>query len=86
MPVGSVGKVCLNFDSIFFSNLTLPAFSEADLLFCDVMDNREKFSSLRILSFDIECEVSRTERPFPSPKFDPVIQIGAMVSHYGEFL
>jgi len=49
------------------------------------MDNREKFSNLRILSFDIECDVSITAGHFPSPKFDPVIQIGAMVSHYGEF-
>lgn len=84
LPVGSFSEVCLNMNYTF-QNLTLPALSEADLLFCDVMDNREKFSSLRILSFDIECDVGRTEMQFPSPKFDSVIQIGAMVSHYGEF-
>jgi DNA polymerase elongation subunit (family B) len=55
-------------------------------LICDVRDNRDKFSLLRILCFDIECNISEKEGHFPDAKIDSVIQIGAMVSNYGKFL
>jgi len=56
---------------------------EADLLICDVRGNCDKFSPLRILSFDIECNISENEGQFSDAKLDSVIQIGAMVSNYG---
>ncbi|KAF8964418.1 ribonuclease H-like domain-containing protein [Flammula alnicola] len=55
-----------------------------DLLICDTVDNREKFAPLRILSFDIECNISKVDGQFSSARRDSVIQIGNMVSLYGQ--
>ncbi|KDR82863.1 hypothetical protein GALMADRAFT_238478 [Galerina marginata CBS 339.88] len=55
-----------------------------DLMICDTVDDREKFAPLRILSFDIETGIPSTEGQFPSALHDPVIQIGNMVSTYGQ--
>ena len=41
-----------------------------------------KIAPLRILSFDIEC--AGRKGIFPSPRVDPVIQIGNVVTRYGE--
>ena len=62
------------------------SFRVEDLLLCSTVDNREKYAPLRILSFDIECNVpdSNDDR-FSDPRCDPVIQIGNMVSHYGSY-
>lgn len=51
-------------------------------MLCDTVDNRDKFAPLRILSFDLECEV-RPDGQFSSAQHQAVIQIGNMVSTYG---
>ncbi|PPR07791.1 hypothetical protein CVT26_014976 [Gymnopilus dilepis] len=53
-----------------------------DLLVCDVVDNREKFAPLRVLSFDIETDVPING--FPTARRQSVIQIGNMVSTLGQ--
>ncbi|KAF9562591.1 ribonuclease H-like protein [Agrocybe pediades] len=53
------------------------------LLICETVNNRLKFPPLRILSFDIETLVP-SDGSFPSGLRDSVIQIGNMVSIYGQ--
>ncbi|KAF4617118.1 hypothetical protein D9613_005965 [Agrocybe pediades] len=53
------------------------------LLICETVNDRLKFPPLRILSFDIETLVP-SDGSFPSGLRDSVIQIGNMVSIYGQ--
>ncbi|CAA7262978.1 unnamed protein product [Cyclocybe aegerita] len=55
-----------------------------DLLICDPVDNKEKMAPLRVLSFDIECNIPDKRDRFSSPKSDSVIQIANMVTTYGQ--
>ncbi|KIM43285.1 hypothetical protein M413DRAFT_444100 [Hebeloma cylindrosporum] len=56
-----------------------------NLLLCSTVDNREKYAPLRILSFDIECDVPISDdNRFSDPRCNSIIQIGNMVSQYGQ--
>lgn len=57
--------------------------SYEDLLICDIADNRQKYVPLRILSFDLECNVP-ARGDFPNACNDPIFQIASMVSYYGQ--
>jgi hypothetical protein len=52
------------------------------LRICDVADNREKFAPLRILSFDIECDIKSSDQ-MPDARHEAILQIGNMVSILG---
>ncbi|KAF9533077.1 ribonuclease H-like domain-containing protein [Crepidotus variabilis] len=71
-------------DCISTCQIEVSLESEADLLICDVVDNKEKYAPLRILSFDIECNIATKAGQFSSPKTESVIQIGNMVTTYGQ--
>lgn len=49
---------------------------------CDVVENKEKFAPLRILSYDIETDVP-DDKDFPDASSESVLQIGAMLTNYG---
>ncbi|KAF8798915.1 ribonuclease H-like protein [Phlegmacium glaucopus] len=55
-----------------------------DLLVCDTVDNRQKYAPLRILSFDLECNVPAGGNQFPNACNDPIFQIASMVSYHGQ--
>lgn len=52
------------------------------LRICDVVDNREKFAPLRILSFDIECDIKSHDQ-MSDARHEAILQIGNMVSILG---
>ena len=51
-------------------------------MICDTVENSEKYAPLRILSFDLECDV-RPDGQFSNAQDQAVLQIGNMVSTYG---
>ncbi|KAF5314967.1 hypothetical protein D9619_007145 [Psilocybe cf. subviscida] len=83
--------VCLHLQSTYMKQLyrifsaSCSTMSEKDLLICETGGDRQIFAPLRILCFDIETNIpnARTNQ-FSDPRNDSVIQIGNMVSLYGE--
>lgn len=59
--------------------------SYEELLICDTVDNRQKYAPLRILSFDLECNVPAGVDQFPNACNDPIFQIASMVSYHGMY-
>ncbi|PPQ92839.1 hypothetical protein CVT25_004327 [Psilocybe cyanescens] len=58
-------------------------YDDEHIMLCSTPDNRELFAPLRILSFDIETHVPPSGA-FPTAVKDSVIQIGNMVSTFGQ--
>lgn len=60
-------------------------YSYEDLLICDTVDHRQKYAPLRILSFDLECNVPTAADQFANACDDPIFQIASMVSYHGTY-
>lgn len=59
--------------------------SYQDLLICDTVGDRQKYAPLRVLSFDLECNVPPGVDQFPNACNDPIFQITSMVSYHGTY-